>query len=431
MMKKNILILGMFLSFIFLPMALADTIEWNKTYTHPQTYQYPSSKIDFDFSTGDFAVGGYYWDIAKYDENGDQIWLYRYNISGQTVYETEINQNNREIYYVGGTSQYNYPCRFRRFDTNGNLLAEKTEGLSYCHWEHIETLSNNDFIANKGWYSSKWEAGVGRYDNNGNQIWFYHPTGTGSAWGESVAVSPDEKYVYFYFYMIGGAQYFYQLNATDGSYVGMYVHPVSNSHIIDMETDPSGDIYFIDYNSGTYNVNISKMSSTLTFPLSTIWSRNINVLARNSAVYLFDLEIDVHNNIIAVGEEGDIFGDPYIHSNAFMVKYDSDGNLLFTHSNDPSMYDTEYHSVTSNRFGNYITMGMYPSPPKIWYVKYKAYDEWFCVVEGICMESMFCFIASVPKFLIDLMNCVSGLLWIIFALVIGGVIIMLAKKGLG
>jgi len=47
------------------------------------------------------------------------------------------------------------------------------------------------------------------------------------------------------------------------------------------------------------------------------------------------------------------------------------------------------------------------------------------------MDDMFCFIASVPIFLIDLMNCTSGLLWIIFALAIAGVIIIMSKRGLG
>jgi len=93
---------------------------------------------------------------------------------------------------------------------------------------------------------------------------------------------------------------------------------------------------------------------------------------------------------------------------------------------------TDIHSLGVNLPDDKVFIGTM-SPDGIWQLTYhySPPPPPPCEFHGFCSDNAICMLSSVLVYVIDFFHCVSeGFLWIVFGLVIGGIIVLMSKKAL-
>jgi len=170
---------------------------------------------------GDSFFGGGDVFIAKYDANGSQAWLKQFGTSSDDKGYEISTDNNGNIYVTGtiGGNIYsgNGDAFIAKYDANGNQLWLKQFGTSQLDEGLGISIDSNDFIyltgktsgslsgnINLGGYS---DAFVAKYDTNGTQIWVKQFGSSGS--DSATAISADSS-----------GNVLYAAGSTDGSLPG-------------------------------------------------------------------------------------------------------------------------------------------------------------------------------------------------------------------
>lgn len=183
---------------------------WSKRYNGPaSSCDCPHAMVIDNngnlYVTGASMGAGTNYDFAtiKYDRNGNQIWVKRYNgPRNDDDWASAIAVDNFGNIYVGGMSKYSdtlYDYIIVKYDANGNELWVRRYNGPGNNWdEALALVIDNNGNAYVTGYSEGISSGGDittiKYDRNGNQIWVTRYNGPGNNTDEGRAIIIDNNY---------------------------------------------------------------------------------------------------------------------------------------------------------------------------------------------------------------------------------------------
>lgn len=308
------------------------------TYTEPNsittdslgniyTTGYTTGSLDGNTITGDSDMF-----ITKYDLNGNKKWTKQFGVSNVDTNGSGVATDNFGNVYVTGTTyggldgntQIGYWDGYiMKFNPSGNKQWTKQFGVSNYGSTSTSIIidsSTNIYIAGSIGTDSGTYSLLIKFDYNGNQQWMQQ-----------------------------------------GSYQ-------SSSHLIDVTSlalDSSNNIYITGYTDINLEDGID-LGSTMDFFITKydssgnkVWLNQSTILNVSSGIYpKIDVSLDGSDNIFVSGvTEYSLGGNTLTGAtDAFVMKYDTNGTQVWVKQIGVSSYDTHGYGVTTDIFGNaYIT----------------------------------------------------------------------------
>jgi uncharacterized delta-60 repeat protein len=210
----------------------------------------------------------YNFATVKYDRNGNEVWIARYNGPGNLDSAYAIAVEPSGNVYVTGSSDgigtaYDYATVM--YDRNGNEvwvaryngpgnLDDFANAIAVDPSGNVYVTGESDGIVTRRNYATV------KYDRNGNEVWVarYNCSGDFDWYGSAIAVDPSGNvYVAGYSYGIGTSSDYATVkydSAGNEVWVARYNGP-GNSYdcVTAIAVDPSGNVYVtgISYGIGT------------------------------------------------------------------------------------------------------------------------------------------------------------------------------------
>lgn len=151
---------------------------------------------------GSNAGGSDAW-VAKYDNNGDRLWIQQLGTAGDDNSYGVATDGSDNIYIAGGTTGNlagsnagDYDAWVAKYDGQGNKLWVKQLGTSEEDkaWGIAASDSGNVYITGRtkgaleGSNAGSFDAWVAKYDSEGNQQWIKQLGSSGADYSYGVAV---------------------------------------------------------------------------------------------------------------------------------------------------------------------------------------------------------------------------------------------------
>ncbi|MCZ8192347.1 MAG: DUF4347 domain-containing protein [Microcystis sp. LE19-338.1B] len=267
--------------------------------------------------------------LAKYDQNGHQIWVLQYGSyswdsplgmtidSGNNIYLAGATGSN-----LGGPNAGDIDAYLIKYDENGNRLWVKQWGT--VNFDHADDIaldsSGNLYISGRtngnlgGTNAGSSDAFLAKYDLNGHQIWIEQLGSSGDDTGpEGVEVITDS------------AGNVYIASSTNGNLGGT--------------------------NAGGKDAWVAKYDSSG----NQLWLKQFGTAADDIAT---DVKTDAFGNLYLTGQTaGSLGGTNAGGTDAWFAKYDENGNLLWIQQTGTSADDsaTGIAPITAGNF--YLTGG--------------------------------------------------------------------------
>ncbi len=183
---------------------------WSKRYNGPaSSCDCPHAMVIDNngnlYVTGASMGAGTNYDFAtiKYDRNGNQIWVKRYNgPRNDDDWASAIAVDNFGNIYVGGMSKYSdtlYDYIIVKYDANGNELwvrGYNGPGNGDDYVRAIAVDNEGNLYVTGGSYGGSqvsWDYATIKYDQNGNELWVRRYNGPGNNWDEALALVIDNN----------------------------------------------------------------------------------------------------------------------------------------------------------------------------------------------------------------------------------------------
>ena len=345
-----------------------------------------------DFLGNLYVAGGTKGDIlvAKYDNNGNQLWIQDFGTSGYEA-ATEIAVDRAGNSYLVGVTNNDlaapnagsFDVWLAKYDSNGNQLWLEQFGnelvdLSYS----IDVdLDGNIYLSGHSGKAAPDEdqailgqtldSWVAKYDSNGDRLWLqeFEVSGLTEAYG--VVVDPNNR-VYATGWTVGdlGGEnaglydiWLAQLDS-DGNTIRLeqfgsedYEFPWS------IDTDSQGNVYTIGWtlgnlgreNAGSYDSWVAKYDSDG----NQLWIQQFGTSGDDGTGTFFgDIDVDSNDDIFLTGYTDNNLGGANAGSyDPWVAKYDSDGNQLWIQQFGTPEFDYA-GSINSDNAGNLYVTGV-------------------------------------------------------------------------
>jgi hypothetical protein len=315
------------------------------------------------------SAGGRDAYVRKYDSNGDEIWTRQFGTSAED-WPFDISVSSNSVYvagrtagaFLGQTNAGGSDAFVRKYDSNGDEIWTRQFGTSEFDniWGISTDSSGNIYVAGStlGALPDQTSAGgsdafVRKYDSNGSAIWT-RQFGT-SGWDIIDSISTDS---YNNVYVTGRTQGALRGQTSAGGmdvYVRKYdsngneiwtrqFGTASDDTVRDISIDSSNNIYVAGFTLGTFpnqtsaggiDAFVRKYDSNG----NEIWTRQFGTSAFD---YANGISIDSSGNINVVGDTDGVFSDQTSvgERDAYVRKYDSNGNMIWTKQFGSSTFDT-------------------------------------------------------------------------------------------
>ncbi len=335
---------GMILVLVFTPPAMAAVTE--APYQVAWTAQIGTSSYDFSTSvavdaSGNAYISGYTggdlggtnmggWDafLTKYDSSGNELWSQQIGTSSTDDSWSVAVDASGNAYItggtggdLGGTSAGGTDAFLTKYDSSGNEIWSQQIGTSSGDSSDSVAVDGfgNAYITGRtygnlgGTNAGGWDAFLTKFDSLGNELWSQQIGTSSGDFSNSVAV--------------------------DGS---------GNAYI---SGRTSGDLG--GTNAGGYDAFLIKYDSSG----DELWSQQIGTSDDDVS---HSVAVDGSGNAYISGyTNGDLGGTNDGNNDAFLAKFDSSGNHLWSQQIGTSSYETSY-SVAVDASGNaYISGGTY------------------------------------------------------------------------
>ncbi len=305
--------------------------KWAARYNGPGNGYDGALAIAVDISGNVYITGastesgkGYDYATIKYDQNGNQKWVARYNGSGNNWDNARAIaiDNSGNVYVTGGSSGSGTEIDYVtiKYDPNGNQkwVARYNGSGNNNDIAYAIAIDNSGsvYVTGRGWFSDTEYATI-KYDPNGNQKWVARYSGTGNSANEARAIATDNSGDV---YVTGtstesGTGYDYATVKYDSNgneiWVSCYNGPANSSdyarHLV---VDESGNVYVtgLSWGSGTdyYDYATVKYDPNGNQKWVSRYSSQIN-----NYDYAMALAIDESGNIYVTGYSGPGYDYPY------------------------------------------------------------------------------------------------------------------------
>jgi uncharacterized delta-60 repeat protein len=312
-------------------------------------------------STQSFGAGGDDIYLIKTDSEGNMLWNQTYGGTGYD-YGNSVQVTSDGGYIIAGqTNSFGagaYDVYLIKTDSEGNMLWNQTYGSTNRDEGHsVQVTSDGGYII-AGSTQSFGAGGDDIYliktDSEGNMLWNQTYGGPDDDGGSSVQVTSDGGYIIAgYTYSFGAGKSDVYLIKTDsegnmlwnqtyggtGYDYGNSVQVTSDGgHIISGYSSPSGpsgyDFYLVKTDSG------GNMLWSQTYGGTTV-DRSFSVQVTSDGGYIIS---------------GSTASWPFDESDVYLVKTDSEGNMLWSQTYGGTGYDGGF-SVQVTSDGGYIIAG--------------------------------------------------------------------------
>ncbi len=343
--------------------------------------------------------------ITKYDNQGNQLWTKQFGSSEfDTIYG--VKSDSQGDVYVAGTTEGNLGATKQaqgadawvaKYDGNGNqewvqqfgsdlinsAFAIDVDDNSNVYLSGITVRSAPEVATDDFW--------VTKYDTNGSRQWFTEFGSSGSAFDEpyAVAVSNDGS-VY-----TGG----WTLGDFAGENAGLYdaaLAKLNNNGEVEwlrqlgtpdyewtwgVDTDSQGNLYATGWtlgdlggeNAGSYDAWLTKYDSAG----NQQWLKQFGSPGDDQP---FDMTIDSQNNIFITGyTDGDLGGENAGSFDAWVAKYDLEGNQTWIQQFGTPDFDQAY-SITTDSAGNLYFVGV--TDGSLGDVNAGSFDAWIAKLDA-------------------------------------------------
>jgi hypothetical protein len=281
--------------------------------------------------------------IAKYDNNGEQIWAKQFGSSTRDGSSAIATDNNGNVYLTGSTegdlagenaNEYDTDAWVAKYDNNGEQIWAKQFGSSDDDFSNGIATDNNGNVyltgSTEGDLASKnlgqYDVWFAKYDSNGEQIWAKQFGSSSSDGSVAIKLDKDEN--------------IYLSGSTYGNLAGQNV-PVYNAQNV--------AVYNTDAWVAKYDNNGEQ-----------IWAKQFGSVYGD---YSSGITIDNDNNVYLTGAIDGNFYEGFSENNvsqpwsidAWVAKYDNNGEQIWTKQFGTLRKDSSTKIVTDDNGNIYLT----------------------------------------------------------------------------
>jgi hypothetical protein len=356
--------------------ALAEVVDtaWVRRYNGPGNSTDNAYAIAVDGSGNVYVTGqsqgsgtGYDYATIKYDPNGNELWVKRYNgpaNSGDGASAIAVD-GSRNVYVTGnsygsGTSE-DYATI--KYDPNGNeLWVKRYNGPGNSSDLAVAIAvdgSGNVYVTGYSYGSgTSIDYATVKYDSLGNELWVKRYNGPGNSYDYAYAIAVDgsgDVYVTGGSYGSGTSYDYatvrYDLNGNE-LWVKRYSGPGNNNDYgRAIAVDGPGNVYVTGYSYGSetgYDYATIKYDPNG----NELWVKRYNEPG-NGYDYAYAIVVDGSGNVYVTGRSVGS-GTSYDYAT---IKYNPNGNELWVKRyNGPGNSDDEAYAIASDGSGNvYVT----------------------------------------------------------------------------
>lgn len=337
-------------------------------------------------TTGSVAgenAGAYDPIVTKYDSDGNQIWNIQFG-SANFDWITALDTDDQGNFYVAGYTEGNLgdsknavvsDVWLAKYDSNGNQIWLEQFGTEIINRTFGIDVDSNGNVYLSGYTieqtrnSQTDDSWVTKYDSNGNRQWFSE-FGT-PQYDEAYDVAVDnEGNVYSTGWTLG------DLEGSNSGIYDIWLAKHNNDGELQfieqfgsedyefpwgIDTDSQGNVYVTGWtlgdlegnNAGSYDVWLAKYNSNG----DRMWIEQFGTQGDDSLLF-GDLEVDEAGDIFLTGHtDGNLGGDNTGSYDAWVAKYDTNGTQQWIEQFGTD--DLDYaHDISGNEAGNLYVTGI-------------------------------------------------------------------------
>ncbi|MFN6465928.1 MAG: SBBP repeat-containing protein [Nostoc sp. DedVER02] len=349
--------------------------------------------------------------LTKYDSQGKQVWSKQFGTTG-TETSWSMASDGKNIYVagntagtLGSTSQGGRDLYLAKYDSDGNQqwikqfgtvtfdeafrVTTDTNGNVYVGGHTVGGLAGENKNVGqdpKNLTFPTTDSFVAKFDSSGNQLWVqqFGTTELDDDWG----VTTDKDGNVF----AGGNtrgdfggknagfydNWLVKLDKTDGNKLWVKQFGTSNYDFLwDLKTDSTGNVYATGYtlgdlggeNAGSSDIWLAKFDNDG----NQLWIKQFGT-SGDDAPFFDGLEVDSNDNVFLTGYTDSNLGGTNAGSyDAWVTKYDKDGNQLWLKQFGTPDYDTAT-TVSADGYGNVYVSGI--TDGSLGGVNAGSYDAW-------------------------------------------------------